>query len=268
MDKKTFLKTSATVVSGIALTRLMSCNTETHEPRTNWAGNLTYSTDNLYTPGTIADVQKNIKNCRKLRALGSKHSFNKIADSKNNQVSTGKLNKIISLDKEKHTVTVEAGIKYGELCTYLDTNGFALHNLASLPHISISGACSTSTHGSGIQNGSLATAISAIEFVNAAGDIVSLSKEKDGMDFFGAVVGLGAIGLVTRMTLELLPKFKMKQVVYQNMSMSELEKNFETIMSGGYSVSLFINWKNKNINQVWIKSKIVDNETGGIAAEF
>src|SRR5258705_11960065 len=179
MDKKTFLKTSAAVMSGIALSRLISCKGETHEPRTNWAGNLTYSTDNIYTPETVTELQQTIKKCSKLRGLGSRHSFNKIADSTKNQVSTSKLNKIISLDKEKHTVTVEAGIKYGELCTYLDTNGFALHNLASLPHISISGACSTSTHGSGIQNGSLATAISAIEFVNAGGDIVFLSKEKN-----------------------------------------------------------------------------------------
>lgn len=268
MDKKTFLKTSAAVMSGIALSRLISCKTQPSEPRTNWAGNLTYSTDNLYTPETIAELQQTVKNYKKIRGLGSKHSFNKIADTTENQVSTSKLNKIISLDIEKHTVTVEAGIKYGELCTYLDTNGYALHNLASLPHISIAGACSTSTHGSGIKNGSLTTGVSAIEFVNAAGDIVSLSKEKDGEEFSGAVVGLGAIGIVTKMTLDLLPSFKMKQVVYMNMPMNELEKNFETIMSGGYSVSLFTDWKNKNINQVWVKSKVAGNETGEIATEF
>jgi xylitol oxidase len=268
MDKKTFLKTSATVMSGIALSRFISCKSPTHESRTNWAGNLTYSTDNLYTPETVAELQKTIKKYRKIRALGSKHSFNKIADTTENQVSSSKLNKIISLDKEKHTVTVEAGIKYGELCTYLDANGYALHNLASLPHISIAGACSTSTHGSGIKNGSLATAVSAIEFVNAAGDIVSLSKEKNGGEFSGVVVGLGSIGIVTKLTLDLLPSFKMRQMVYMNMPMSELEKNFESIMSAGYSVSLFTDWKNKNINQVWIKSKVDGNETGEITAEF
>ena len=268
MDKKTFLKASATIMSGIAISKFISCKTAVHESRTNWAGNLTYSTDNVYTPASVADLQKTIKKCNKLRALGSKHSFNKVADSRDNQLSTARLNKIISLDKEKHTVTVEAGIKYGELCTYLDTNGYALHNLASLPHISVAGACATSTHGSGIRNGSLATAVSAIEFINAAGDIVSLSKEKDGDGFNGAVVGLGTIGIVTKVTLDLLPSFKMKQLVYMNMPMGELEKNFETIMSGGYSVSLFTDWKNKNINQVWIKSKVEGNEPVAIAPEF
>lgn len=255
-------------MSGIALSKIVSCKTETHEPRTNWAGNLTYSTDNLYTLETVDELQEIIKKHKKIRGLGTKHSFNAIADSSKNQVSTSKLNKIISLDKEKNTVTVEAGIKYGELCTYLDENGYALHNLASLPHISIAGACATSTHGSGIMNGSLATAVSAIEFVNAAGDIVSLSKEKEPEEFSGAIVGLGAIGIVTKMTLDLLPTFKMKQVVYRNMPMSELEKNFESIMSAGYSVSLFTDWKNKNINQVWIKSKATDNESASIAPEF
>ncbi|MBK5273221.1 MAG: FAD-binding protein, partial [Bacteroidia bacterium] len=223
MDKKTFLKTSAVVMSGIALSKLVSCKTGAHEPRTNWAGNLTYNTDNLYTPESVADLQAIVKKCKKIRGLGTRHSFNRIADSIENQVSTNKLNKILSLDKEENTVTVEAGIKYGELCIYLDTNGYALHNLASLPHISVAGACSTSTHGSGILNGSLATAVSAIKFVNAEGDIVSLSKEKKTEEFSGAIVGLGTIGIVTKMTLDLLPTFKMKQVVYMNMPMSELE---------------------------------------------
>ncbi|MES1221174.1 MAG: FAD-binding protein [Bacteroidota bacterium] len=268
MDKKTFLKTSAFVMSGIALSKLVSCKTETHESRTNWAGNLTYNTDNLYSPETVAEMQEVVKKHNKIRGLGTKHSFNNIADSAKAQVSTSKLNKILSLDKEKNTVTVEAGIKYGELCTYLDENGYALHNLASLPHISIAGACATSTHGSGIMNGSLATAVSAIEFINAAGDIVSLSKEKDAEEFSGAIVGLGTIGIVTKMTLDLLPAFKMTQVVYRNMPMSELENNFEPIMSAGYSVSLFTDWKNKNINQVWIKSKATDNEPAEISPEF
>ncbi len=238
------------------LTNFISCKKA--EPRTNWAGNLTYSTDNLYSPKTVAELQEAIKKCRKVRALGTKHCFNTIADSPDNQISTAEFNKIISLDKEKNTVTVEAGIKYGELCKYLDDNGYALGNLASLPHISIAGACATSTHGSGIKNGSLATAVSAMELVNGKGELVNLSREKDGDEFLTAVVGLGAIGIVTKITLDLQPTFKMKQVVYQNLLMSELEKNFEAIMSSGYSVSLFTDWTQKNISEVWIKSKADD----------
>lgn len=264
MNKRTFLKTSSVLLTGTMLNHLISCKKA--EARTNWAGNLTYSTDNLHTPKTVAELQEAIKSCKKVRALGTKHCFNKIADSTENQISTAEFNKIISLDKEKNTVTVEAGIKYGELCKYLDDNGYALPNLASLPHISVAGACATSTHGSGIKNGSLATAVSAIEFVNGKGEVVSLSREKDGEEFGAAVVNVGALGIATKITLDVQPTFKMKQVVYQNLPMSALEKNFEAIMSGGYSVSLFTDWRNKNVSEVWVKSKAEDMKE--VAPEF
>lgn len=266
MNKRNFLKTSGALVAGSLFSPLWSCN---HEEKhwTNWAGNLQYSTDQIEFPSNVGEVQEIIKRCEKLRVLGTRHSFNSIADSPRHLISTKELNKIISLDKEAARVTVEAGIKYGELCKYLDENGFALPNLASLPHISIAGACATATHGSGVKNGNLDTSISAIEFVNAAGEIVSLSKE-DGEKFYGSVVGLGAIGVVTRLTLDLLPTFKMQQLVYRNLPMAALENNFEAIMSSGYSVSLFTNWKNKNINEVWIKRKIEGAPTTVFSPEF
>ncbi|AFK04293.1 FAD linked oxidase domain protein [Emticicia oligotrophica DSM 17448] len=267
MNKRTFLKTTSVLAAGAAFPQLISCKEKPKsDPRTNWAGNLTYSTDNLYTPKNISELQDTIKKLKKVRGLGTKHCFNKIADSTENQISSAAFNKIISLDKDKKTVTVEAGIKYGELCKYLDENGFALYNLASLPHISVAGACATATHGSGIKNGCLASSVSGIEFVNGKGEVINLNKEKDGAEFLGAVVNLGALGIVTKMTLDLQPTFKMKQIVYQNMPMLALEKNFEAIMSAGYSVSLFTDWKNKNINEVWIKSKAEDLKE--IAPEF
>ena len=77
-------------------------------------------------------------------------------------------------------------MSYGQLCPELDRQGFALHNLASLPHISIAGACATATHGSGVKNGNLATAVSALEIVTANGDVLTLSREKDGATFHAA----------------------------------------------------------------------------------
>jgi xylitol oxidase len=147
-------------------------------------------------------------------------------------------------------------MKYGELAPYLHQNGYALHNLASLPHISIAGACATATHGSGVKNGNLATQVAAIEFVDATGDVIQLSRRNDGEQFQGAVVGLGALGVVTKLTLDLEPTFDMKQVVYLDLPMQELARDFDSIMSSGYSVSLFTNWKNKSINEVWIKSRV------------
>ncbi|MES2518601.1 MAG: FAD-binding protein [Bacteroidota bacterium] len=265
MKKRTFLKATSLLTVGAMFPQLISCK-EKAAPRTNWAGNLTYSTDNLFTPKTVEELQETIKKCKKVRGLGTKHCFNKIADSTENQISTAEFNKLISIDKEKKTVTVGAGIKYGEFCKQLDESGFALHNLASLPHISVAGACATSTHGSGIKNGSLATAVSGIEFVNGKGEVINLTKEKDGAEFLGAVVNLGALGIATKITLDVQPTFKMKQVVYQNLAMSELEKNFEAIMSAGYSVSLFTDWTKKNVSEVWIKSKSDDMKE--IAPEF
>ncbi len=254
------------MLAGTFISPLLSYSQD-QKPLTNWAGNLTYGTTNVFTPDSVEQVQQLVRKHSKIHALGSRHSFNTIADSNKNLISTASLNRILSLDKTANTVTVEAGIKYGELCQYLHENGYALHNLASLPHISIGGACATATHGSGVNNGNLSTAVSAIEFINASGDIVKLSK-KDGESFYGAVVGLGALGIVTKITLDLLPTFAMQQVVYRNLPMKELENNFEVIMSSGYSVSLFTDWKNKNVNEVWIKSRVDGTKLNSFAPEF
>jgi xylitol oxidase len=264
MDRKTFLQTASVVAGGLIISDMIACKTSQkispmNEHLTNWAGNLTYSTGNVYAPKTVEEVQQVVKKCDRLRALGSRHSFNTIADSTANQLSLQNLNKIISLDKKANTITIESGTRYGDFAPYLDDNGYALANLASLPHITVAGACATGTHGSGIRNGNLSTSVAAIEFVNAAGDIVTLSKQKDGDKLYGAVVHLGAIGVVTKVTLDIIPSFKMKQVVYLNMPMSELKDHFNDIEAMGYSVSLFTDWKNKNINEVWIKSKADDN---------
>ncbi len=262
MNKRTFLKTSSALLTGSLLSGIGACEPGKKEHLTNWSGNLQYSTDQIHYPGTIEEVQRIVKESSRLRALGSQHSFNTIADSKENLVSSKRLNKIISLDKSAHTVTVEAGIKYGELVQFLHENGYALHNLASLPHISIAGAITTATHGSGVRNGNLATPVSGIEFINGEGDMVQLSR-KDGDVFNGAVVALGALGFLTRITLDLLPTFNMTQVVYRNMPMTALKENFLAIMSAGYSVSLFTDWSNGNVNEVWIKS--LDNGDDKVA---
>ena len=159
-------------------------------------------------------------------------------------------------------------MRYGELAPYLHQNGYALHNLASLPHITVAGAVATGTHGSGVKSGNLSTGISAIEFVNAAGDIVNLSKQKDGELFNGAVVAFGALGVVTKVTLDLQPTFDMKQLVYRNLPMSELKDNFDAIEASGYSVSLFTDWKNKNVNEVWIKSRAEANDAAAAPELF
>src|SRR2546421_4447786 len=219
MNKRTFLKTSSVLLGGAVLSPYMACRSSKQKAGghlTNWAGNLEYSTGNVHYPKTVEQVQETVRKCNRLRALGSRHSFNKIADSNENQISLKELNKVVSLDKASNVVTVEGGMRYGELAPYLHENGYALHNLASLPHISIVGACATATHGSGVKNGNLATAVSALEIITAEGDVRKLSRDRDGKTFPGAVVNLGALGVVTRVTLDLQPTFLMRQDVYEN----------------------------------------------------
>lgn len=270
MKKRTFLKlTSAGITSAMLTacqqpsappTTTTATNSPTSEKLKNWAGNLEYSTTKVAYPETVEQVQTIVKQADKLRALGTQHCFNRIADSPHQLVSAKKLNKILTLDAEKKTVTVEAGVRYGTLGEHLQAQGFALHNLASLPHISVAGSMATATHGSGVKNGNLATAVSGLEFVTAAGEVVTLTKAKDGEQFLGAVVHLGGLGVVTKVTLDILPTFQVKQDVYENLPFVELEKNFETIMTSGYSVSLFTDWQNNVISEVWVKSVVTNGK--------
>jgi xylitol oxidase len=269
MDKREFLKTTGAFVTGALFSRFSSGEQQQPqaEPRTNWAGNYTYHAEHLYQPKTTEEVQQIVKSSTPLKALGARHSFNGIADSPSNQISLKQFDQM-TIDKQSHTVTVGAGVTYGQLAPYIDAQGFALHNLASLPHISVVGACATATHGSGVKNGNLSTAVSALEIVTADGSVVQLSEKKNGDRFRAAVVGLGGLGVITNITLNLLPTFQMSQVVYENLSMSELEHHLDKIFSSGYSVSLFTDWQNNRITQVWIKSKVEQGASSKPAPEF
>jgi alditol oxidase len=270
MNKRTFLKLTSSLMTGAAFANLTSCKQQDQSVETlkNWAGNFTYSTANLFEPKSVEEVQEVIRKLSSCRTLGTRHCFNLIADSKENLVSTKNLNKVVSLDRDKKSITVEGGMRYGEFCKYLNDEGLAIHNLASLPHISVAGACATATHGSGVGNGNLATPVSRIQFVAANGELISLSRETDGDKFYGAVVGLGCLGVVTQVTLDLVPSFTMRQEVYLNLPMEQLDSHFDEIMSGGYSVSLFTDWQTKNINQIWIKRVVKEGENYTAPKEF
>lgn len=254
MDKREFLKASGVFLTGTMLSQLSSADDHS-SPRTNWSGNYTYSTDRLHQPQTVEEVQQVVKSCTHVRALGARHSFNGIADSTENQISVAHLDQM-TLNPEAHTVTVGGGVTYSRLAPYLESNGYALHNLASLPGISVPGAIATATHGSGNKNGNLATAVSGLEVVTADGEVVTLSRAQDGDRFLGAVVNLGAIGIVTKVTLDVQPTFQVSQVVYENLDMSQLEHHLDEIFASAYSVSLFTDWQKHRINQVWVKRRL------------
>ena len=234
---------------------------------TNWAGNYRYSAPKRYLPGDVAEIQSIVKKNVSIKALGSRHSFNDIADSDAVQISTENLNAEVKIDAEAMTVTVESGLKYGHFCSFLDDRGFALHNLASLPHISVAGACATATHGSGVRNGNLATAVEEVELVDGSGEVNHLSRRNDPEIFDGVPANLGALGVVTRMKLRVKPRFDVTQNVFVDLPLPELRDNFDSIMAAGYSVSLFTTWRPDAIDRVWIK-RPTDQEQEPLGNEF
>lgn len=230
------------------------------ETQKNWAGNYIYNATKWYEPDHIDQVIEAVKESNKLKVVGSRHSFNHIADSEENIISLKKFNKVLSLDRDNHTVTVEGGIIYSDLSHYLQKKGFALENMASLPHISVAGACATATHGSGNQNTSLSTAIREMEVVIATGDIVQFSRENNAEEMDGAIVSLGGLGVVTKLKLDIIPTFNIKQDVYEQLPLVNLKDNIDTIFSSAYSVSLFNDWKNDVFNYAWLKHSITDDQ--------
>ncbi len=221
----------------------------------NWAGNYTYKAEETQFPKTAEALAKTLKELSKGKALGTKHCFNDIADTAGIQLSTQHLNTILELNTQEEYVLVESGIKYGDLGKQLHQQGWALHNLASLPHISVGGSCATATHGSGIGNGNLATAMLGFELATPQGDLLWADPQSNPNLFYGAGVSMGALGIMTKIKLAIQPTFSVAQHVYENLPMDALKDHFDTIMGAGYSVSFFTHWLDKNINQVWIKSR-------------
>ncbi len=223
-------------------------------PRKNWAGNYTYGARKLHRPSRIEQVQEIIANAPCMRVLGSRHSFNDIADS-SELITLEAMPMDVVVDHAVDTISFNAALKYGELVQTLNEEGVALHNLASLPHISVAGAVATATHGSGETNGNLATAVVGLELVTSGGKIIEISRGEP--DFDGLVVGLGALGAVTRITMDVEPAYEVRQRVFEGLSWEALFEHFDEIISCGYSVSIFTRW-GETIDQVWVKSRVTD----------
>jgi alditol oxidase len=265
MDKRTFLRLFSGAIAGSLVRPLFNVNAK--QKLTNWAGNIAYGTDRLQEASSIEQAQSILRSESKLKVLGTRHCFNSIADSRYGFLSLKPMRNI-DLDAKSHTVTVEAGVTYGQLGPYLDSKGFALHNLASLPHISVVGACNTATHGSGEKNGNLASVVAGLEMLTPAGEMVKLTRKADGEAFHAAVVGLGALGVVTRITLDVQPTYQVRQYVYQDLPLAQMKNHFDQIQSSGYSVSLFTDWQNQRINELWIKSRTGKGKPFAAPSEF
>ncbi|HEY6739666.1 MAG TPA: FAD-binding protein [Actinopolymorphaceae bacterium] len=230
----------------------------------NWAGNVTFRAARVESPSSIDELRALVTAHRRVRVVGSGHSFSAIADTDGLLLSLAGLPRIIELDTgntentDRPAVWVDGGIRYSQLCRQLDDLGYALHNLGSLPHISVAGSIATGTHGSGDANGNLATAVSALEIVTADGDLVELSRERDGDLFAGAVVALGSLGVVTRLRLDVRPTFDVRQQVYEDLAFDTVLERFDDIFGSAYSVSAFTTWRRRAIDLLWLKRHAAD----------
>jgi len=227
-------------------------------PIRNWAGTVTYTPTELHRPTSVAELQQLVAGQPRVKALGTGHSFNRVADTDGALVSVRDLPPVLELDTAGEQLRVGAGIRYGELGGYLDERGRALPNLGSLPHISVGGACATGTHGSGDANQVLAAAVTALQLVTADGELVELAA--DDPDFAGCVIGLGALGVVTALTLRTVPAFQLRQYVYDGLPLDALAGHLDEVFGAGYSVSAFTRWQD-GLAQVWVKSR--DERPGG-----
>ncbi|MGW3646321.1 FAD-binding protein [Streptomyces sp. NPDC000878] len=223
------------------------------ESLTNWAGNIIYTPKELHRPHTPAALRALVAESARVRVLGSGHSFNEIAEPGDGGVllSLAALPPEIDVDTAARTVRVGGGVRYAELARVVHGRGLALHNMASLPHISVAGSVATGTHGSGVGNGSLAAPVREVELVTADGSTVTIARGEDGFD--GAVTALGALGVVTALTLDLEADFEVEQYVFTELPLDGLD--FEAVAGAAYSVSLFTDWRGPGFRQVWLKRR-------------
>ncbi|MEV5546313.1 D-arabinono-1,4-lactone oxidase [Streptomyces sp. NPDC052309] len=223
---------------------------------TNWAGNITYTAKELHRPHSVAALKALVADSARVRVLGSGHSFNGIAEPGPEGVllSLAALPAEVDVDTAARTVRVGGGVRYAELARLVHARGLALPNMASLPHISVAGSVATGTHGSGVANGSLASVVREVELVTADGSTVTVARGDE--RFGGAVTSLGALGVVTALTLDLEPAYEVEQHVFTELDQAALDAGtFETVMAAAYSVSLFTDWRAPGFRQVWLKRR-------------
>lgn len=219
---------------------------------TNWAGNQQYSARGLLRPHSIDELCEQVASSSKVKPVGSRHSFSTIADTAGDMLDLSALPRFFDLAEESRTVTIDAGMRYGELATRLQAHGWALENMASLPHITVVGSVATGTHGSGDSIPPLSAAVRSVEMILADGSLRQFHRGEE--DFGGAAVNLGALGVVTRVTLDITPTFQVRQDVYDGLEWGAVLESFDDLAGAAYSVSLFTRWVGDRFGHAWLKS--------------
>lgn len=220
----------------------------------NWAGNLAYHAESVHHPTSVAELQALVAGSSRVKALGTRHSFNAVADTPGSLISLSELAPDITIDADAMTVSVAGGTHYGALAAELQRQGLALHNTGSLPHISVAGATATGTHGSGDRHGILSTAVSRVELVRPDGSMVTVDRSHP--DLKALAVGLGAFGVITRLTLDMEPTYLVRQDVYRDAPWDTVLEAFDEVMASAYSVSLLGDVGSPVIRELWQKTRV------------
>ncbi len=224
----------------------------------NWSGNVRFAARSVERPTDLAQLRAVVVSAERVRALGSRHSFNTIADTDGVLIDLSALEVAWQIDVDSRSAWVPAAARYAEIATAVNERGLALRNMGSLPHISIGGAIATGTHGSGDRNPILGASVSGLEIVRADGRLETV--ERDDPRLAGSIVGLGALGITTRVRLDLVPAFDVRQDIFLAAPWIEVLDRFDALMGSGYSVSLFIaDWGTDVVDQVWLKNVVVES---------
>lgn len=230
--------------------------------RTNWAGNVTFGARSVMEPRSVAEVQEIVAGNDRARAVGTGHSFNRIADTDGAMISLALLPRSVEVDSSSRTARVSAALRYGDLGPALRTAGLALPNTGSLPHISIAGAVATGTHGSGVRNPSLASSVRSLTLVTATGDLVAVDRATRPADFDAFVISVGRLGVVVELVLDLVPRFQVAQTVVEGVDERIVAEDLPQLLAAAYSVSVFTDWAGRGGTQVWVKRRV------GVADEW
>ena len=235
------------------------------DPGTNWAGTVKYE-GRLFRPGSVDDIQKLVRDASSVKVVGGRHSFSPAAVTRQDGtlLSLDLFRTIGEVNQSRLTVDAGAGVKYSDLCPALARQGYTVENTASLVPINLVGACSTGTHGSGTR--CLSAQVSGLEFVNGKGELIRLT-ERDGDDFSLAVVGVGAFGVITGVTMKVVPAFDMRQRVWEEMPVETFLTQFDKITKAGYSVCTFTTWRGNTVSEIWVKSR-ADDRNAPAGAEW
>lgn len=236
----------------------------TNDAERNWSGNRNWSENIEYTaaavlePSSMEELQEIVSVAARVKALGTRHSFTTVADSPQGAlVSLARLDATVRVDRSAMTASVPAGASYGVVAPQLDAAGVALANMGSLPHISVGGATATGTHGSGDAHPVLASAIRSLDLVTATGELETVDRAH--ADFPAIAAGLGAFGLITRIELDVEPRYEMRQDVYRGIAWATALEHYDEFMAAADSVNHQGRFTAPADTQAIVKSRVVEH---------